>query len=46
LAVKNKLKKTVTFFVLLIGITIVTSLAGLMASALSKAREIEGNKKN
>ncbi|WP_347172645.1 ion transporter [Polaribacter uvawellassae] len=38
--------KVFTFFVLIIGIGIVTVPAGLVATALSKAREIEENEKN
>ena len=39
--------KIFTFFILLVGVGIVTIPAGLVASALSKAREIEeDNKKN
>jgi voltage-gated potassium channel len=34
--------KIFTFFILLIGVGVVTVPAGLVASALSKAREIEG----
>lgn len=37
--------KIFTFFILIIGVGIVTIPAGLVASALSKAREIENNKK-
>ena len=37
--------KIFTFFILIIGVGIVTIPAGLVASALSKAREIESNKK-
>ena len=38
--------KTFTFFILLIGVGIVTIPAGLVASALSKAREIEKENQN
>lgn len=38
--------KIFTFFILLIGVGIVTIPAGLVASALHKAREIEDDKKN
>lgn len=38
--------KIFTFFILLIGVGIVTIPAGLVASALSKAREIEKEKEN
>lgn len=37
--------KIFTFFILLIGVGVVTVPAGLVASALSKAREIEGKEK-
>ena len=38
--------KIFTFFILLIGVGVVTVPAGLVASALSKAREIEDDEKN